>query len=205
MLDPASVGVFVVASLLLALSPGPAVLYIVSQGVAGGRRTGVISALGIAVGGLLHVTAAVVGISALLVASAQAFIVIKVAGAAYLIYLGVRSWRASDDVRLQSGPAPARRVFRDAVVVNALNPKAAVFFLAFLPQFVDPTRGSTIAQTLTLGAIFIVVALTSDTLYALASGWMSERINVNGTTLRRIGGLTMIGLGIGALAVGRTS
>ena len=201
MLDPASVGVFVLASLLLALVPGPAVLYIVSQGVAGGRRAGLVSALGIAVGGMLHVAAAVVGISALVAASAQAFAVIKWAGAAYLIYLGVRAWRTAGVVRDEWAPTRSRRVFGDAVVVNALNPKAAVFFLAFLPQFVDPSRGSTIAQTLALGAIFIAVALTSDTMYGLASGWVSERITVNGTTLRRVGGLTMVGLGIGALAL----
>ncbi len=163
------------------------------------------SALGIATGGLLHVTAAVVGISALVAASAQAFTVIKWAGAAYLIYLGARTWRSAGTDVERWRAASSRRVFTDAIVVNALNPKAAVFFLAFLPQFVDPTRGSPVAQTLMLGAIFIVVAFVSDTLYGLASGWLSERLAVNGTALRRVGGVTMIGLGIGALTVGRSS
>ncbi len=205
MLDPTSVGVFVIASVLLAVSPGPAVLYIVSRGVSAGRRAGLVSALGIATGGLLHVTAAVVGISALVAASAQAFTVIKWAGAAYLIYLGARTWRSAGTDVERWRAASSRRVFTDAIVVNALNPKAAVFFLAFLPQFVDPTRGSPVAQTLMLGAIFIVVAFVSDTLYGLASGWLSERLAVNGTALRRVGGVTMIGLGIGALTVGRSS
>lgn len=204
MFEPASIGVFVLASLLLAVSPGPAVLYIVSRGVSGGQRAGVVSALGIATGGLLHVTAAVLGISALVAASARAFTIIKWAGAAYLIYLGVRTWRSAGADVERWRAASTRRVFADAVVVNALNPKAAVFFLAFLPQFVDPARGSAVAQTLVLGAIFIVVAFVSDTIYGLGSGWVSERIAVNGRTLRRIGGVTMVGLGIGALAVGRS-
>lgn len=205
MLDPASLGVFVVASLVLAVSPGPAVMYIVSRGMAGGRRAGIVSALGIATGGLLHVTAAVVGISALVAASARAFTVIKWVGALYLIYLGVKTWRTAgrDVERLEQ--ADSRRVFTDAVVVNALNPKAAVFFLAFLPQFVDPGRGSPVMQTLTLGAVFILVALASDTAYGIASGWLSERLRVSGVGLRRVGGAAMIGLGAGALLLERSA
>lgn len=205
MLDTASIGIFVLAALVLAVSPGPAVLYIVSQGVSRGRRAGAVSALGIAVGGLFHVTAAVLGISALVAASAEAFQAIKWAGAAYLIYLGVRAWRtAGHEVHRLDEPS-SRRVFADAVIVNALNPKAAVFFLAFLPQFVDPLRGSPVTQTLSLGAIFIAVALVSDLAYGFASGWISERIAVDGFLLRRLGGSTMVGLGIGALTLGRSS
>lgn len=205
LVEPGTLGLFAVASLVLAVSPGPAVMYIVSQGVTGGRRTGVISAFGIAVGGLLHVFAAVVGISALVVASAEAFAVIKWAGAAYLVYLGVRAWRQAGAGDLDGLPASTRRVFSDAVVVNALNPKAAVFFLAFLPQFVDPAKGSAVAQTLILGTVFLFVALASDLTYGVASGWVAERISVNGRHLRRLGGAAMVGLGIGAIAFGRSS
>lgn len=205
MLDPASIGLFIVASYLLAVSPGPAVMYVISRGMTGGTRAGVVSSLGIATGGLLHVGAAVLGISALVAASARAFTVIKWAGAAYLIYLGVKTWRTArrDVERLES--SSTRRVFTDAVIVNALNPKAAVFFLAFLPQFVDPTRGSAIVQTLLLGAIFIVVALSSDLAYGLSSGWLSERISVSGVALRRTGALVMVTLGLGALWFGRST
>ncbi len=204
MLDVAQIGVFVLAAMLLAISPGPAVLYIVSRGVAGGRRAGVVSALGIAVGALLHVAAAVIGISALVAASAQAFQVIKWAGAAYLIYLGIKTWRTADHDVESLGGSPSRRVFGEAVLVNALNPKAAVFFLAFLPQFVDPGRGSAVVQTLALGAIFIIVALASDLVYGVGAGWISERVSINGTTLRRVGGGTMVALGVGALALDRS-
>lgn len=200
--DSATLGLFAVASFLLAVSPGPAVMYIVSRGVAGGRRSGVVSALGIATGGLVHVIAAVVGISALIAASASAFTAIKWFGAFYLVFLGVKAWREAGSWE-SSLPAPSsRRVFSDAVVVNVFNPKAAVFFLAFLPQFVDPDRGSAVAQTLLLGAVFLVVALASDLAYGVASGWISERISVNGRSLHRLGGAAMVGLGVGAIAVG---
>jgi threonine/homoserine/homoserine lactone efflux protein len=183
-LDPATLWVFALASLALAVVPGPAVLYIVAQSVHGGRRAGVTSALGVASGGLVHVVAAVVGLSALLAASAEAFAVVKYAGAAYLVWLGVRTLLSSDD-RI-GGRRPEhtlRRTYRQGVVVNVLNPKTALFFLAFLPQFVDPD-GSTRGQLAVLGAIFVVIALTSDLVWALVAGSAAEMLRHSRAFLR---------------------
>jgi threonine/homoserine/homoserine lactone efflux protein len=137
--------VFALASLALAIVPGPAVLYIVAQSVQGGRRAGVVSALGVSTGGMVHVAAAVIGLSAVLAASATAFTIVKIAGAVYLVWLGIRTLLSRDDSIAGRRAEPTMaRTYRQGVIVNVLNPKTALFFLAFLPQFVDPdgsTRG----------------------------------------------------------------
>jgi threonine/homoserine/homoserine lactone efflux protein len=176
-----TLGVFALAVLAFAAIPGPAVFYIVTRSVSQGRRAGYVSAAGIAAGGLFHVAAATLGISALLASSATAFTVVKYFGAAYLVYLGVRSLRREDD----GDPVnpvlalPPRRVFRDGVVVAVLNPKTALFFLAFLPQFVEPGRGPVPMQLAVLGLVLVVIALASDISYALVSGsarnWLRNR------------------------------
>jgi len=144
--DTGTLAVFALASLALAVVPGPAVLYIVAQSVHGGRRAGVVSALGVASGGLVHVLAAVIGLSALLAASAEAFTVVKILGAAYLVWLGIRTLLSSDDrVGGRRPESTLGRTYRRGVVVNVLNPKTALFFIAFLPQFVDPSRGHVVA------------------------------------------------------------
>lgn len=137
-------GLFIVASVVLLLTPGPAVLFIVARSVEQGRAAGLVSVLGIHLGTIVHVTAAAVGLSALLVSSALAFAIIKYLGAAYLIWIGIRTLMAKDpDPKAPIVPAESlRRVFRDGFVVNLFNPKTAIFFLAFLPQFVDPARGA---------------------------------------------------------------
>jgi threonine/homoserine/homoserine lactone efflux protein len=149
-------GLFVVASLVLLLTPGPAVLYIVARSIKQGRAAGLVSVLGIHLGTIVHITAAAVGLSALIVSSALAFAIIKYLGAAYLIWIGIRTFVAKDsDSEAPTVPAePLRRVFRDGFVVNLFNPKTAIFFLAFLPQFVDPARGALHWQILFLGLTF---------------------------------------------------
>ncbi|HEX8085292.1 MAG TPA: LysE family translocator [Solirubrobacteraceae bacterium] len=176
--DPSTLAVFAGAALALIVIPGPAVLFILAQSVEHGRRAGVVSALGVATGGLVHIVAAAVGISALVVSSAVAFSIVKYAGAAYLLYLGIqrlldRGRREADAVPREARPA---RIFRRGVVVNILNPKTALFFLAFLPQFVDPDRGPVLSQILVLGSLFVLLALLSDSLYALGAGALAARV-----------------------------
>ena len=168
--DPGTLAVFALASLALAVVPGPAVLYIVAQSVHGGRRAGVVSALGVATGGMFHVLAAVVGLSAVLAASAEAFTVVKILGAAYLIWLGIRTLLSADDRIGGRGAEPTlASTYGRGVVVNVLNPKTALFFLAFLPQFVDPSRVDR-GQLAVLGAVFVAIALASDLVWALVAG-----------------------------------
>ena len=179
--DATTYGLFVVASLALTLVPGPAVLYIVARSVEGGRPAGLISVLGIGAGGFVHVAFAALGLSALLVSSAAAFAVVKWLGVAYLIYLGIGRLLARDEeeAAVTVGNEPLTRVFSQGVIVNVLNPKTALFFLAFLPQFVDPSRGAVTAQVALLGTTFVVLALCTDGLYALLSGtaadWLKRR------------------------------
>jgi threonine/homoserine/homoserine lactone efflux protein len=163
---------FAAAALALAVVPGPAVLYIVARSVDQGRLAGLVSALGIGVGSLVHVTAATIGLSSLLASSATAFTIVKYAGAAYLILLGVHRLLTREEVAeiAATPPRALGKIFRDGVVVNVLNPKTALFFLAFLPQFVDPDKGAPTLQILVLGLIFTVIALSSDALWALAAG-----------------------------------
>ncbi len=191
------------AAMVLLAIPGPAVLYIVARSASQGTRAGLVSVAGIHVGTLFHVAAAVAGLSALVVASATAFTAVKLAGAAYLVYLGFRSFRELRRGTDPSGPPaevrPLRRVFRDAVLVNVLNPKTAVFFLAFVPQFVDPSAGGATTQLLALSGLFILLGLVSDGAYALAAGWLGGRIAgtaVSRQRTRAAAGTAYIGLGL---------
>ena len=205
--DPGTLAVFALASLALAVVPGPAVLYIVAQSIHGGRRAGVVSAIGIASGGLVHVLAAVVGLSALLAASAEAFTAVKIVGAVYLVWLGIRTILSADD--MIGGRAAERtlaRTYRQGVVVNILNPKTALFFLAFLPQFVDPHE-STRGQLALLGAVFVLIALTSDLAWALVAGTAGAVLRSSRTFLRAqryVSGTIFVGLGALAATAGRS-
>lgn len=166
-----TLAVFIAASYALAIVPGPAVAYIVNRSLAQGRRAGMVSALGIAAGGAIHVLAAAIGVSALLASSAIAFSIVKYVGAAYLVYLGWRSLRSGGvmvDMRLQA--SSQRRIFTQGLVVNVLNPKTALFFLSFFPQFIHPDSGPVLGQMLLLGTVFVLAALSSDLLYATAAG-----------------------------------
>jgi threonine/homoserine/homoserine lactone efflux protein len=179
--DASTLAVFAVAALVLLVIPGPAVLYIVSQSVSRGRVAGLVSMLGIQTGGLVHVAAAAAGLSALLVRSALAFSIVKYAGAAYLVYLGLRRLLGREERAAAGVPRETRlrRLFAQGIVVNVLNPKTALFFFAFLPQFVDTDRGGVAFQILVLGLVFILLAIVSDGIYAVAAGsaagWMRGR------------------------------
>ncbi len=176
MFDPSALLLFVLATLGLLIVPGPAVLYIVARGIDQGRLAGMVSVLGIQVGTLFHVTAAALGLSALLVSSALAFNVVKLLGAAYLVFLGVRKLLEKDSAAPTAAVERQRltRIFRQGVVVNVLNPKTALFFFAFLPQFVDPARGSVPVQIFTLGFIFVTLGICSDGTYALLAGTVGD-------------------------------
>ena len=168
------------AALVLLVIPGPSVLYIVTRSIDQGQRAVLVSVLGTHAGSLVHVAGAAFGLSALIVSSALAFSAVKYLGAAYLVWLGVRRWRAGDHGSLGAHRPgrPMAHLFRQAFVVQVLNPKTAIFFLAFLPQFIDADRGSVTAQVLVLGAVLIGLGLVSDSTYAIAASTI-------GSVLRR--------------------
>jgi threonine/homoserine/homoserine lactone efflux protein len=208
--DAPTFALFVAAALVMLIVPGPSVLYIVARSVEGGRTSGLISVLGIQTGALVHIAFAALGLSAILASSAVAFSVVKWLGAAYLIWLGLRRIFGGDeeeDVSVEPERLP--RVYLQGVVVNVLNPKTALFFLAFLPQFVDPARGAAWTQVLLLGATFVVLALCSDGLYALlsgtAGGWLRRRMKE--ASFRRgqrfLSGGVLIALGAAAAVSGK--
>ena len=198
--DPGTLLVFAGVALLLAVVPGPAVLYIVGQSVAHGRGAGFVSALGVGTGGMLHIAVAVAGLSALLVSSATAFTVVKYLGAAYLVWLGIRKLTGRDEQDLQGVPRrPLAQTFREGVIVNVLNPKTALFFYSLLPQFVDPHGADAQLQMLALGAVFVVIAFVSDSLWALVSGTVAEwlRSRKRFAKIDRYGaGAIFVGLGV---------
>jgi threonine/homoserine/homoserine lactone efflux protein len=174
--------------------------------VPGGRRAGIVSALGISTGGLFHVLAAVIGLSAILATSAEAFTVVKLLGAAYLVWLGIRTLSSRDErIGGRALEPTLGRTYRRGVVVNVLNPKTALFFLAFLPQFVDPD-GSTRGQLAVLGIVFVVIALTSDLVWALVAGTAGGMLRRSRTFLRvqrYVSGTIFVGLGALAATAGR--
>ena len=163
---------FTVAGLTLLLIPGPAVMYITALGLRAGRRTAIAAASGLGIGNFTHVLAAALGLSALLVSSALAFSVVKYIGAAYLIYLGIQTLRNDDrpGETAETLDTSAIREFRRGIVVNTFNPKVAVFFLAFVPQFINPDRGAVWSQVLILGAWFSVLGVVTDALYGVTAG-----------------------------------
>lgn len=176
--DLSTLGIFVAASLPLLLVPGPAVFYIVASGVEGGRSAGLVSMLGVQIGATVHIAFAAVGLSAILASSATAFSVVKWLGVAYLVWLGISRLLTREEMEIPDTSEAKRpgSVFWQGVLVNVLNPKTALFFLAFLPQFVDPSQGAAWMQTLALGATFIFLAMCTDSLYALLSGTASDWI-----------------------------
>jgi threonine/homoserine/homoserine lactone efflux protein len=198
--DSSTVWVFCVTALALLLIPGPAVLYVVVQGAEQGRRVGLASVAGIHLGTLVHVFAATVGLSALIVASDVAFNAVKYAGALYLIYVGVRKLLGRDDPGLEPAEqrVPYRRAFVRGAVVNVLNPKTALFFLALLPQFVDPDRGGVWSQALVLGLLFVALGLVTDSMYALAAGTVGGFLRRRRRGMRYGSGLVFVGLGAAA-------
>ena len=192
---------FVISGLLLNITPGQDTLYIVGRTMSQGRRAGLLSVLGISSGSVIHTLAAAFGLSAILATSAIAFSVVKLAGAAYLVYLGVRMLIDRSATPTETREFTRERdwpIYRAGLLTNVLNPKVALFFMAFLPQFVDPAAGSRILPFLFLGAIFIV----NGTLWCLVLVWgaaaMSRRLRSNrqtGILLRRAAGAIFVGLG----------
>ena len=177
---------FVAAASLLVVMPGPNTLYIIARSVEQGRIAGMISSMGVQVGTLVHVAAAALGLSALLLSSALAFNTVKYAGAAYLLYLGIKTLFTREKVEEpKEGSSPSLSgAFYQGVVVNVLNPKSALFFFAFLPQFVDPQRGSSVMQILLLGGIMMVLGTMSDLTYALLAGSIGNSMRRNLRFLR---------------------
>jgi threonine/homoserine/homoserine lactone efflux protein len=203
-----SFALFCLASAALAVVPGPAVTYIVMHSVDKGRRAGLASAAGVASGGLVHVAAATVGLSALIASSATAFTVVKLVGAVYLVVVGIRRIAGRDDSeQVQAQPAPMRRIYRQGVIVNVFNPKTALFFLAFLPQFVD--RGASVPpQVALLGLTFAAIAFASDCSYALLADLLAGRIRRSGRgarTRRFLSGGIFVALGATAAAAHRST
>lgn len=167
-----TLAVFAFAAWVLLVIPGPSVLYIVARSVDQGRAAGIVSALGVQAGSLVHIAAAALGLSAILMSSAEIFTVVKYLGAGYLIYLGVRKLMERQSFAALGSMPRERlsRIFLQGVVVNVLNPKTALFFLAFLPQFIDPARGMVAGQILMLGLVFVTLGVLSDGMYALLAG-----------------------------------
>lgn len=205
MFESTQIITFIFASLLLLVIPGPAVFFVVAKSIDQGRTAGVVSVLGIQIGTLVHLAAAALGISAILVTSAMAFNVIKYAGAAYLIYMGIKSLTAktaTPDVNMKFTKQKLSKVFLQGAIVNTLNPKTALFFFAFLPQFITPGATSVTAQIFILGLIFIVLSIISDSIYALLAGSIKGYLHRNPVRLKfqkYISGCLYILLGIATL------
>jgi threonine/homoserine/homoserine lactone efflux protein len=201
MIEPSQLYFFMGAALALLLVPGPAVLYITARSASQGRMAGLVSVLAIETANFTQAAAAGLGLSAILLSSALAFDVVKYLGAAYLIYLGIRKLSTPDDgkeneeVKRES----LSRIYWQGFLVNILNPKTALFFFAFLPQFVDPSKGNVIGQNLLLGAIFVGMAIVTDSMYALLASSIAGRLSGNRRFQkggRYFAGLVYIGLGI---------
>lgn len=191
---------FLGAALVIAFTPGPGIFYVAGRALAGGRSEGLASSLGTGLGGLVHVVAGAAGVSALVMASAEAFTVLKLVGAGYLVYLGIQTWRsagrfAEADAAEASSP---RRAFIQGVIVEATNPKTAAFFLAFVPQFVEPARGMVALQFMLLGLISVALNTGVDVLVSFAATAVRHRLARGGVVrrLRQGSGVLMMGLGI---------
>jgi len=192
---------FTVGAMVLLVIPGPAVIYMLSRTIGHGRFAGVVSAAGIAVGTPFHVAAAILGLSALLASSARTFFIVKYLGAACLVFLGLRTLLRRDSSEIVGADKvhSLRRIFAQGVLVNILNPKTVLFFLAFLPQFVDPARGHVATQILFLGISFALLGFCSDSSWALLAGSLAERLRRNlrwRRAQRNISGGALIALGL---------
>jgi len=206
--DITQFSLYFAAALLLAITPGPGIFYVAARSLAGGRAEGIASSFGTALGGLVHVVAGALGVSALVLASAELFTALKLFGAAYLVWLGLRTIM---DARRSGGPdnvagsisAPAmgaHRAFREGVVVEALNPKTAAFFLAFIPQFLDPSAGVVALPFILLGCISVALNTLADIVVALGASRIREGAGARPRLIRRlreISGASMIALGAG--------
>ena len=200
LVDPSKLSLFIVAAVALLLVPGPAVLYITARSASQGRTAGLVSVLAIETANLIQATAAGLGLSAILLSSALAFDAVKYLGAAYLIYLGIRKLLSPENnAEAEIERESLRQIYWQGVAVNILNPKTALFFFAFLPQFVDPARGNVITQNLLLGLIFVGLAIITDSMYALVVSSFADKLRGNSRFQnggRYFAGLVYVGLGI---------
>jgi threonine/homoserine/homoserine lactone efflux protein len=210
--DLTQLALYFAAALLLAVTPGPGIFYVAARTLAGGRAEGVASSFGTGLGGMVHVLAGSLGVSAIVLASAELFAVLKLIGAAYLIWLGLRtlqSARRDASAALNAGsaepPVGPRRAFREGVLVEALNPKTAAFFLAFIPQFVNPTEGHVVLQFVVLGFVSVALNSLADIVVAFAASGIRNGAVSRPALVRRLreaSGAAMIALGLG-LALAR--
>jgi len=202
-MDLASFVLFFVAALAIAVSPGPGIFYVAARTLAGGRREGLASSFGTGLGGLVHVAGGAVGVSALVLASAEAFTLLKIAGAAYLVWLGIKAVReARIAIDMRAEPTGARRALREGIVVEALNPKTAAFFLAFLPQFVDPAVGPVWLQFLLLGLVSVILNTATDVAVVVVASRARSMAVAQPSLLRRLrqgAGLAIASLGLALL------
>ena len=206
-MDFATLALFFVTALAIAISPGPGILYVAARTLAGGRAEGLASSFGTGLGGLVHVAAGAVGVSALVMASAEAFTILKLAGALYLVWIGTKTIReARLPFQTKVVTTGAARAFREGILVEALNPKTAAFFLAFLPQFVDPSAGPVWLQFLVLGLISVGLNTAVDVVVALLASRARSIAMGRPTMLRRLrtvaGGL-IAALGLALLVARR--
>ena len=189
---------FFVATLLLAITPGPGIFYVLARSLAGGRREGILSSFGTFVGGLFHVLAAALGVSAILAASAVAFHTVKYAGAAYLVWLGIRMIRTRNAEMIVSSSQPSQRAFRQGILTEVLNPKTALFFLSFIPQFIAPERSHVFLQFVVLGALSVLLNTAADLLVVVLAAPLERKLKSSARFRRgqrTASGLGMITLG----------
>jgi threonine/homoserine/homoserine lactone efflux protein len=202
-----SVLLFLAAGLALNFTPGPDMLYVAARGASEGRSAGIVSALGIGAGTFVHIALVALGLAALLAAVPVAYTVVRVGGAAYLIYLGVRAFRSKTSlVVAEVEPASLPKIFRQGVITNVLNPKVALFFLAFLPQFIDPAKGNPALQVVALGLLFNTTGTLVNLGVALAASRAAaslRRTTRAGMWLHKLTGALFIGLGLRLAFVGR--
>jgi len=205
-LTSTNVTLFLLAALIVAAVPGPGILYVAARTLSGGKSAGFSSTFGTALGGLVHVTAGALGVSAIILASAELFTVLKFAGALYLVWLGLKTFREARDVLSQQVvPVGTQRVFREGVLVEALNPKTAAFFLAFIPQFLDPAGGYPALQFIALGLISVALNTLADVVVVMMAATARAGLTRNPNFLQRLrqgSGLFIAGLGI-SLALAR--
>jgi threonine/homoserine/homoserine lactone efflux protein len=207
MLNWSQLSLFTSVALILVFMPGPNTLYIIARSIQQGRKAGIVSSLGVQVGTMFHIAIAAFGLSALLLGSASAFNVVRYGGAAYLIYLGVKTLLTKENIepKQELHRTSLSRVFSQGVIVNVLNPKTALFFFAFLPQFIDAARGAVAMQIILLGTILIFLGTISDSIYALASGSIGNLLHGNLRLLRAqryFAGSVYLGLGAATALTG---
>jgi threonine/homoserine/homoserine lactone efflux protein len=204
--DLTQFALYVAAALALAVTPGPGIFYVAARTLAGGRAEGVASSFGTGLGGMAHVVAGGFGVSALVLASAELFTALKLIGAAYLVWIGLRTINAArkDGITVDAGPSPPAmgtgRAFREGVAVEALNPKTAAFFLAFIPQFVDPVQGHVAVQFMVLGFVSVALNTLADIAVAFAASRIREGAAARPALIRRLrqtSGAVMVALGLG--------